>query len=90
MTKAEVVRRLRDTAGLASLAQAEAAYEGLVEILTAALKKEGAVALTDFGSFTVIGRKARKGRNPRTGAEIRIPAKKAVKFAPSKALKENF
>ena len=89
MTKAEFVKTLKEQAGLATLAQAEAAFEKLFAIIGAALKKDDAVSITGFGSFKVVKRKARKGRNPRTGKEIKIPAKKAVKFAPGKALKES-
>jgi DNA-binding protein HU-beta len=70
------------------LAQAEAAYDGLFTLLAETLKKGDSVAISGFGSFKVVERKARKGRNPRTGEEIRIPASKAVKFTPGKALKE--
>jgi DNA-binding protein HU-beta len=89
MTKAELVKTLKETASLSTLAQAEAAYDGLFSILTETLKKGDIVAVSGFGSFKVVERKARKGRNPRTGEEIRIPASKAVKFTPGKALKEN-
>ena len=89
MTKAEIVKALKEKAGLATLAQAEAAYEKLFEIIGAALKKGDAVAVSGFGSFKVVERKARKGRNPRTGKEIKIPARKAVKFTAGKGLKES-
>ena len=89
MTKAEFVKVLKEKAGLATLAQAEAAYDGLFGIIKATLKKGDDVSITGFGSFKVVKRKARKGRNPRTGKELKIPAKKAVKFTPGKALKEN-
>ena len=89
MTKAEFVKTLKEKAGLSTLAQAEAAYEGLFGIIRNALEKGDAVAISGFGSFKVAQRKAKKGRNPRTGAEIQIPASKAVKFTPGKALKEN-
>ena len=52
------------------------------------MTKDGKLTLTGFGAFAVETRKARKGRNPRTGAEIRIPASKVVKFRPGKNLKE--
>ena len=87
MTKAEFVKALKEKAGLATLAQAEAAYETLFAIIKANLKKGEDVAVTGFGSFKVMKRKARKGRNPRTGQELKIPAHKAVKFTPGKALK---
>jgi DNA-binding protein HU-beta len=89
MTKAEFVKTLKEKTGLSTLAQAEAAYENLFAIIKAGLKKGDAVSITGFGSFKVVKRKARKGRNPRTGQEIKIPASKAVKFMPGKALKES-
>jgi len=51
------------------------------------LEKGDAVTLVGFGTFSVIKRRARVGRNPQTGKEIKIPAKKVVKFTPGKALK---
>ena len=89
MTKAEFVKTLKEQAGLATLAQAEAVYEKLFSIIGDALKNGDAVNVSGFGSFKVIDRKARKGRNPRTGKVIQIPASKAVKFTASKALKES-
>jgi len=71
------------------LIQAEAAYEALFAIIKANLGQGEAVNISGFGSFKVVNRKARKGRNPRTGKEIKIPASKAVKFSPGKALKES-
>jgi DNA-binding protein HU-beta len=89
MNKAEFVKTLKEQAGFATLAQAEAAYEKLFAIIGAALQKGEAVSISGFGGFKVMHRKARKGRNPRTGKEIQIPASKAVKFTPGKALKES-
>ena len=89
MTKAAFVKTLKEQTGLATLAQAETAYENLFAIIKASLKKGDDVAITGFGSFKVVKRNARKGRNPRTGKEIQIPASKAVKFKPGKALKES-
>jgi DNA-binding protein HU-beta len=57
--------------------------------LAETLKKGDSVAISGFGSFKVVGSKARKGRNSRTGEEILIPAGKVVKFTPGKALKES-
>ncbi|MEM2936709.1 MAG: HU family DNA-binding protein, partial [Candidatus Bathyarchaeia archaeon] len=53
-----------------------------------ALKKKDKVTLVGFGTFSVLQRKARKGRNPRTGKEINIPAKKVPKFTAGKELKD--
>ncbi|MDR3175089.1 MAG: HU family DNA-binding protein [Desulfovibrio sp.] len=89
MTKPEFVKALKEKAGLSSNAQAEAAYDSLFAILADALKKGDAVSIMGFGSFKTVSRAARKGRNPQTGKEISIPAHKAVKFTPGKALKEN-
>jgi DNA-binding protein HU-beta len=88
MTKAELVKTLKEQAHLATNAQAEAAYDGLFALISGALKKGDTVAVSGFGSFKTVKRAARKGRNPRTGQEIQIPASTAVKFTPSKALKE--
>jgi len=90
MTKAEFVKTLKEKIGFSTLAQTEAAYENLFAIISAVLKNGDAVAITGFGSFKLVQRKERKGRNPRTGKEIMIPAQKTVKFTPSKALKESF
>jgi DNA-binding protein HU-beta len=89
MTKAEIVKTLKEQAGLSTLAQAEAAYEKLFAIIGATLKNGDAIAISGFGSFKVVDRKARKGRNPQTGKEIMIPASKAVKFTAGKGLKES-
>jgi DNA-binding protein HU-beta len=87
MTKAKFVKILKEKTSLATLAQAEAAYDGLFTLLAETLKKGDSVAIAGFGSFKVVDRKARKGRNPRTGEEIKIPASKGVKFTPGKSLK---
>jgi len=89
MTKAEFVKKLKEEAGLSTLAQAEAAYDKFFAIIGATLKKGDAIAISGFGSFKVVDRKARKGSNPQTGKEIQIPASKAVKFTPGKSLKEH-
>jgi DNA-binding protein HU-beta len=88
MTKAELVQAIHAKSGLSTKAQAESALDALLSTLTATLKAGDTVTFTGFGSFKVIKRAARKGRNPRTGKEINIPAGKAVKFTPGKALKE--
>ncbi len=89
MTKAEMVKTLKEQAGLSTLAQAEAAYEKLFALIGESLKNGDTVSISGFGSFKVVNRAARKGRNPQTGQEIQIPASKAVKFTPGKALKES-
>jgi DNA-binding protein HU-beta len=68
--------------------EAQEAVDCVFSSITKALKKGDTVTLVGFGSFKVVGRKARKGRNPQTGGEIDIKASKAPKFTPGKSLKE--
>ena len=89
MNKVEFVKKLKEKAGLATLAQAEAAFDNLFGIIKATLGKGDDVSISGFGSFKVVKRKPRKGRNPRTGEKILIPASKSAKFTPGKALKES-
>ncbi len=67
---------------------AEEFVNSFVDVVTEALKKGDKVQLVGFGSFEVIKRAARKGRNPQTKEEIKIPASKAPKFKAGKALKD--
>ncbi len=71
-----------------SKGDATKAVDAVLDCVTAALKKEGEVRLVGFGTYMVTKRAASKGRNPRTGAEIKIPASKQVKFKAGKALKD--
>lgn len=87
MTKAELVVKIAEKADLTK-AGAEKALNAFLETVEATLVKEGKLTLTGFGTFAVDSRKARVGRNPRTGAEIKIPATKVVKFRPGKILKD--
>ena len=68
--------------------EAQAAVGCVFESITKALKKKDTVTLVGFGTFKVNKRKARKGRNPQTGEEIKIKAKRVPKFVPGKALKD--
>jgi len=68
--------------------EAQEAVDCVFSSITKALKKGDAVTLVGFGTFKVTKRKARKGRNPQTGEEIKIKASKAPKFTPGKSLKE--
>ncbi len=70
-------------------ASAERSLNAFLDAVKDALAAEGKLTLTGFGTFAVEARKARKGRNPRTGAEIKIPASKVVKFRPGKTLKDS-
>jgi DNA-binding protein HU-beta len=67
---------------------AQAAVECLLSSITKAMEKGESVSLVGFGTFKVVERKARKGRDPQTGKEINIPASKAPKFVAGKSLKE--
>ncbi len=69
-------------------ATATQAVDAVFSAIEAALKAKQDVRLTGFGSFAVADRKAAKGRNPRTGAEIDIPASTSVRFKPGKGLKD--
>ncbi|OPX40595.1 MAG: DNA-binding protein [Deltaproteobacteria bacterium] len=88
MTKAELIAEIAKKSGLAK-ADAERALNSFVETAKKTLKKEGRLALAGFGTFSVNKRKARTGRNPRTGETIKIKAKKVVKFKAGKALSDS-
>lgn len=79
MNKTELIEAIASESGL-SKADAKRAVEAFVSTTTKALKKGDRVALVGFGSFSTSDRAARKGRNPQTGKEITIAAKKVVKF----------
>ncbi len=66
----------------------EESLNALIEVITEALAKEDKIQLVGFGSFEVVKRAARKGKNPQTGEELRIPASKSPKFKAGKALKD--
>jgi DNA-binding protein HU-beta len=68
--------------------QASSAVETFIDSITAALKKGERVTFVGFGTFAVSQRKARTGRNPQTGAEIKIAAKRVAKFTPGIDLKK--
>ena len=68
--------------------EAQAALDCVLDTITKTLKKKGEVPLVGFGTFKVTKRKARTGRNPRTGEEIKIKAQNVPKFSPGKALKD--
>ncbi len=85
MTKAELIEVMANEAGISKVA-AGAALDAYVTAVTKELKKTGKLGLVGFGTFSVIKRKAREGRNPQTGKTIKIPAKKVVKFKAGKTL----
>ncbi len=79
MNKAELIDAMASDAGL-SKADAQKALNAFVKATTGALKAGDRLSLVGFGSFSVSTREARTGRNPQTGKEIQIAAKKVVKF----------
>ncbi len=79
MNKSQLVEAMAQDAGI-SKAAAKKALESFLNSVEGTLKKGGKVSLIGFGTFSVQTRKARDGRNPATGATIKIPAKKVVKF----------
>ena len=87
MNKAELVAAIAAKTG-ESKKSTEAAVNALVEVVSDALKGGDKVQLVGFGSFEVRKRAARKGRNPQTKEEIKIPASKAPVFKAGKALKD--
>ena len=87
MTKAELVDKAAQDAGLSKVAAAAVLSSFMDSITKTLKKKDGKVTLVGFGTFTKVQRKARKGRNPQTGAPIKIKACSVVKFRPGKKLK---
>ena len=86
MNKADLVNEVANV--VITKTEAQAAVDCIFESIVNALKNGDVVTLVGFGSFKVVKRKARTGRNPQTGAEIQISASNAPKFVPGKALKE--
>ena len=87
LNKSDLVEAIAEGAELSKV-QAERALSSVLESVTKTLTKGGNVTLIGFGSFSVQKRKARKGKNPRTGESIKIPARKVPKFTPGKGLKD--
>ena len=88
MTKAELVDKLAADAKISKVAAAAALDSFVANVTKALKKKDGKVTLVGFGTFAKVRRKARKGRNPQTGAAIKIKAGNVVKFRPGKKLKD--
>ena len=87
MNKSELIDDIAKSAGI-SKASAGRALDAMTAAITKALKKDELVTLIGFGSFYVGKREARNGRNPRTGATIKIKAANSPKFRAGKALKD--
>ena len=86
MTKAEIVAKVAEGIKISKTAAGKA-LAIITDSISQAVRKGEKVTFVGFGTFSVVQRKARKGRNPRTGKEIKIAAKKAPKFTAGAALK---
>jgi DNA-binding protein HU-beta len=87
MTKAELIDKIASGAGITK-ADAGRVIDAILDAVKNTLKKGNKVTLVGFGTFSVSKRKARKGRNPQTGATIKIAARKVPKFTAGKTLKD--
>ncbi len=87
LTQTEIINNLAETSGLKKT-EVKSFFDALAELATAEVKKNGEFTVPGFGKLKKTHRKARDGRNPATGAVIKIPAKTTVKFAIGKAMKD--
>lgn len=87
MNKNDLIAEIAKNTGL-SKTDSSKAVDAFASAVTSALKKGGEVRLVSFGTFSVASRAATEGRNPRTGATIKIPASKQPKFKAGKGLKD--
>jgi DNA-binding protein HU-beta len=85
MTKAELIGMMAEEAGITKAAAVKA-LEAYTMAVEKELKKSGKIGLVGFGTFSVVKRKAREGRNPQTGKTIKIAAKKVIKFKAGKKM----
>jgi DNA-binding protein HU-beta len=87
MNKSELVSKMAELAGVTKV-QAERGLDALIQAITEAVERGEAVRLVGFGSFEVVKRAERAGRNPRTGEPLKIASKKVVRFRAGKKLNE--
>lgn len=87
MNKNELVAAVAEATSL-SKSDAQSAVDAVFSTISGELKKGGDVRLVGFGNFTVSKREASTGRNPQTGAEVKIPARNVPKFSAGKGLKD--
>lgn len=88
MTREGLVEAVMKATGMETKAAAQRAVEAVFDSVTKTLARGEDVAITGFGTFRVVKRAAREGRNPKTGEKIQIPASVKPKFRAGKALKE--
>lgn len=87
MNKADLIKKMANEAEVTQN-QANKAFNALIESVSHGLSKGDRITIVGFGTFSVSKRKARTGRNPKTGKPLQIPARKVPKFTPGKSLKE--
>jgi DNA-binding protein HU-beta len=87
MTQTEIVNQLADKSGLKKT-EVKGLFDAIADLATKEVKKNGEFTLPGFGKLVKATRKAREGRNPATGAVIKIPAKTTVKFRLGKSMKD--
>lgn len=87
LNKTQFVEAVAEKAGM-SKAEAGKAVDAVIETVTATLKAKGAINIPGFGKFATAEKPERTGRNPSTGAEVKIAARTAPKFTPGKGLKD--
>jgi len=87
VTKKEMARAIAEATGIRQT-QAEEVVQGVLDGITETLVQEGRVELRNFGVFEVKVRKARKGRNPRTGEKVTVPARRVVTFKPGREMEQ--
>ncbi len=87
MTKSQLVQKLADAADV-NKKQADAVLQTLVEVTVGSVRKGDPVKIPGLGTFRKVQTKARMGRNPQTGEQIKIPARKKVRFSVAKTFKE--
>jgi len=88
MTQTAIVSTLADKTGLKK-SEVKMVIDAITELATVEVKKNGEFTVPGFGKLKKTNRKAREGRNPATGATIKIPAKTTVKFSVGKAMKDS-
>lgn len=87
MNKTQLIDAVAGDTGMTKV-DSEKAIKATINAISGELSGGGSVTLIGFGTFSVFGRAARQGKNPRTGASIQIQAKKVAKFKPGKALSD--
>ncbi len=89
MTQAQFFQAVAEGSQVSKV-DVRAVFQAIEQIVTKSLKKEGKIPLGGLGAVKLVDRKARMGRNPATGEQIKIPARTAIKITPAKTLKDAF